>query len=89
MVKEQLRTLLSTGSLADAAAAKDRLHELVERAAQPETWCAGSLGISGERLADGMALPVRCVYTDGTVAAPKGTYKNTSGKLVGYDPPDW
>jgi hypothetical protein len=37
LVKEQLRTLLATGSLADAAAAKDRLKELVERAAQPET----------------------------------------------------
>jgi hypothetical protein len=37
LVKEQVRTLLATGSLADAAAAKDRLKELVERAAQPET----------------------------------------------------
>jgi transposase len=37
LVKEQLRTLLATGSLADAAAAKDRLQALVERAAQPET----------------------------------------------------
>jgi transposase len=37
LVKEQLRTLLATGSLADAAAAKDRLQGLVERAAQPET----------------------------------------------------
>lgn len=36
-VKEQLRTLLATGSLADAAAAKDRLEALVEQAAQPET----------------------------------------------------
>lgn len=37
LVKEQLRTLLATGSLADAATAKDRLQILVERAAQPET----------------------------------------------------
>ncbi|BAS11984.1 transposase [Arthrobacter sp. Hiyo8] len=37
LVKEQLRTLLATGSLADAAAAKDRLQVLVEQAAQPET----------------------------------------------------
>jgi transposase len=37
LVKEQLRALLATGSLADAAAAKDRLQGLVERAAQPET----------------------------------------------------
>jgi transposase len=37
LVKEQLRALLTTGSLADAAAAKDRLQVLVERAAQPET----------------------------------------------------
>jgi transposase len=37
LVKEQLRALLATGSLADAAAAKDRLQVLVERAAQPET----------------------------------------------------
>jgi transposase len=37
LVKEQLRTLLATGSLADAAAAKDRLQALVEQAAQPET----------------------------------------------------
>ncbi|MEW9870674.1 transposase [Arthrobacter sp. HS15c] len=37
LVKEQLRTLLSTGSLADAAMAKDRLQALVEHAAQPET----------------------------------------------------
>ena len=37
LVKEQLRTLLSTGSLVDSAAAKDRLQGLVERAAQPET----------------------------------------------------
>jgi transposase len=37
LVKEQLRTLLATGSLADAAAAKERLHALVEQAAQPET----------------------------------------------------
>ena len=36
-VKEQLRALLRTGSLEDAAAAKARLGELVERAAQPET----------------------------------------------------
>nr|WP_307362270.1 transposase [Pseudarthrobacter niigatensis] len=37
LVKEQLRALLATGSLADAAAAKDRLQSLVEKAAQPET----------------------------------------------------
>ncbi|MET4589353.1 transposase [Arthrobacter sp. 754] len=37
LVKEQLRTLLATGSLADAAAAKNRLQALVEQAAQPET----------------------------------------------------
>jgi transposase len=37
LVKEQLRTLLATGSLADAAAAKDRLQALVEKADQPET----------------------------------------------------
>jgi transposase len=36
-VKEQLRALLRTGSLQDAAAAKDRLEVLVARAAQPET----------------------------------------------------
>jgi transposase len=36
-VKEQLRDLLNTGSLADAAAAKDRLQSLAERAGQPET----------------------------------------------------
>lgn len=36
LVKEQLSTLLATGSLADAAAAKDPLPDLVERAAQPE-----------------------------------------------------
>ncbi|MGM0929167.1 MAG: ISL3 family transposase [Actinomycetota bacterium] len=36
-VKEQLRVLLRTGSLADATAAKDRLQQLVERAGQPET----------------------------------------------------
>jgi transposase len=36
-VKEQLRALLRTGSLQDAAAAKGRLQELVEIAAQPET----------------------------------------------------
>lgn len=35
-VKEQLRTLLNTGSL-DAAAAKSALTDLVERAAMPET----------------------------------------------------
>ncbi|UUL75460.1 transposase [Pseudarthrobacter sp. Fe7] len=37
LVKEQLRAMLATGSLADAAAAKDRLQTLVARAAQPET----------------------------------------------------
>lgn len=37
LVKEQLRALLATWSIADAAAAKDRLQGLVERAAQPET----------------------------------------------------
>jgi hypothetical protein len=37
LVKEQLRILLAIGSLADAAAAKERLQALVERAAQPET----------------------------------------------------
>jgi hypothetical protein len=37
LVEEQLWTLLTTGSLADAAAANERLHVLVERAAQPET----------------------------------------------------
>ncbi|WP_258190871.1 ISL3 family transposase [Arthrobacter sp. PAMC25284] len=36
-VKEQLRAMLRTGSLADAAAAKHRPQELVEHAAQPET----------------------------------------------------
>jgi transposase len=37
LVKEQLRALLATGSLADAAAAKDQLHSLIEKAAQSET----------------------------------------------------
>jgi hypothetical protein len=37
LVKEQLRTLLTTGSLADATTAKERMLALVERAAQPET----------------------------------------------------
>jgi transposase len=37
LVKEQLRALLTTGSLADAAAAKDQLQALVVQAAQPET----------------------------------------------------
>jgi transposase len=37
LVKEQLRTLLATGFLGDAAAAKDRMRALVEQAAQPET----------------------------------------------------
>ncbi|MGY4543929.1 transposase [Arthrobacter sp. UYNi723] len=36
-VKEQLRTLLSTGSLEAADAAKSALADLVERAAMPET----------------------------------------------------
>lgn len=36
-VKEQLRALLRTGSLADAAAAKDTLQRLVKRAGHPET----------------------------------------------------
>ena len=36
-VKDQLRALLRTGSLQDAAAAKDRLGVLVKPAAQPET----------------------------------------------------
>jgi len=36
-VKEQLRTLLRTGSLEDAAPAKDHLEELVKAAARPET----------------------------------------------------
>ncbi|WP_255708079.1 transposase [Pseudarthrobacter sp. L1SW] len=46
LVKEQLRALLATGSLADAAAAKDRLHALVVQAAQPETnrLCGRSAG---------------------------------------------
>ena len=37
LVKEQLRTLLAPGSLADAASAKERLQALVIQAAQPET----------------------------------------------------
>jgi hypothetical protein len=37
LVKEQLRTLLATGSLVDAADAKDGPRALVETAAQPET----------------------------------------------------
>lgn len=37
LVTEQLRTLLATGSLADAADVKDYLQALVEHAAQPET----------------------------------------------------
>lgn len=37
LVKEQLRKLLATGSLADAAAAKDRLQALVFQAEQAET----------------------------------------------------
>jgi transposase len=37
LVKEQLRELLTTGSLADAAAAKDRMQSLAKRAGQPET----------------------------------------------------
>jgi transposase len=36
-VKEQLRLLLRTGSLADAAVAKEHLKVLVEAAARPET----------------------------------------------------
>lgn len=36
-VKEQLRTLLNTGSLEEAAAAKSALADLVEPAAIPET----------------------------------------------------
>ncbi|GAC1377725.1 MAG: ISL3 family transposase [Pseudarthrobacter sp.] len=36
-VKEQLRVLLRTGSLEDAAAAKNELEELVKKAARPET----------------------------------------------------
>ena len=36
-VKEQLRALLATGSLADAVAEKDRMRVLVESAGQPET----------------------------------------------------
>src|SRR4051812_44584178 len=36
-VKEQLRLLLRTGSLEDAAAAKEKLHGYVEAAAMPET----------------------------------------------------
>ncbi|KRE91858.1 transposase [Arthrobacter sp. Soil764] len=36
-VKEQLRTLLRTGSLEEAAAAKKELEELVKAAARPET----------------------------------------------------
>ncbi|MET1154686.1 transposase [Arthrobacter sp.] len=36
-VKEQLRTLLRTGSLEDAATAKTELEELVKAAAQPQT----------------------------------------------------
>ena len=36
-VKEQLRALLRTGSLQDAAAAKNELEELVKAAARPET----------------------------------------------------
>lgn len=37
LVKEQLRALLSTGSLADAAAAKDRMQSLVQQAGKPES----------------------------------------------------
>lgn len=37
LVKEQLRALLATGFLADAAAAKNQLQALVVKAAQPET----------------------------------------------------
>ena len=37
-VKEQLRALLRTGSLAEAAAAKTELERLVELAGQPQTW---------------------------------------------------
>jgi transposase len=37
LVKEQLRTLLATGSLADAAAARDQLQALVVKAVKPET----------------------------------------------------
>ncbi|CAH0165330.1 hypothetical protein SRABI26_01055 [Arthrobacter sp. Bi26] len=37
LVKEQLRALLTTESLADTAAARDRMQALVEQAAQPET----------------------------------------------------
>ncbi|WP_425256450.1 transposase [Pseudarthrobacter sp. J47] len=36
-VKEQLRALLRTGSLEDAATAKEHLEELVKAAARPET----------------------------------------------------
>ena len=36
-VKEQVRALLRTGSLADASAAKDRLEYLVKESGQPET----------------------------------------------------
>ncbi|WP_062008176.1 transposase [Arthrobacter alpinus] len=36
-MKEQVRTLLRTGSLEDAELAKDRLEELVQASKQPET----------------------------------------------------
>jgi hypothetical protein len=56
-VKEQLRALLRTGSLQDAAAAKDRLGVLVERAAQPETTSSGAQSAAGGRRSKSSSSP--------------------------------
>lgn len=51
-----------------------------------EKWCSSGVGKTETTLMDGNAFPVRCEYTQGTMAVPGGTYQNAEGKLVGYDP---
>jgi transposase len=59
LVKEQLRTLLATGSHADAAATKDRLQGLVEQAGQPQRTGSGERSAGGGRKSKSSSSPAR------------------------------
>ena len=84
-IKEQLRCLLRTGSLADAAAAKDELARLVERAGQPET---NRLWRTVCRWWQEIEVMIVTGATTGKVEANNTGIKNIKRKARGYRNPD-
>ncbi|WP_312856786.1 transposase [Arthrobacter mobilis] len=80
-VKEQLRLLLRTGSLADAAAAKQKLHGYVEAAAMPET---NRLWRTANKWWKEIEVLIVTGATTAKVEANNTTIKNIKRKARGY-----